>query len=74
MIPLFVGHSLLLLLSYLGGVPAEIKYLLLKANVCGIFVHVSRFVKFMLHTKNQGSKPPGFSQEDFFIFSLYKPM
>ena len=28
----------------------------------------------MLHTKYQGSKPYGFRQEDFFIFSLYKPM
>ena len=28
----------------------------------------------MLHTKYQGSKPCGFRQEDFFMFSLYRPM
>ena len=28
----------------------------------------------MLHTKYQGSRPYGFIQEDFFMFSLYKPM
>ena len=28
----------------------------------------------MLHTKYQDSMPCGFKQEDFFIFSLYKPM
>ena len=28
----------------------------------------------MLHTKYQGSRPCGFRQEDFFTFSLYKPM
>ena len=30
--------------------------------------------KVMLHTKYQGAMPKGFRQEDFFIFSLYKPM
>ena len=28
----------------------------------------------MIHTKYQGSSPRGFRQEDFFTFSLYKPM
>ena len=28
----------------------------------------------MLHTKYQSSMPCGFRQEDFFMFSLYKPM
>ena len=28
----------------------------------------------LLHTKYQGSWPGGFGQEDFFTFSLYKPM
>ena len=28
----------------------------------------------MLNTNYQGSWPPGFRQEDFFTFSLYKPM
>ena len=28
----------------------------------------------MLHTKYQGYRPYGFRQEDFFMFSLYKPM
>ena len=27
----------------------------------------------MLHTKYQGSMPCGFRQEDFLMFSLYKP-
>ena len=28
----------------------------------------------MLHTKYQGSRPCGFRQEDFFMFSLYMPI
>ena len=28
----------------------------------------------MLHTKHHGSRSCGFRQEDFFMFSLYKPM
>ena len=28
----------------------------------------------MLHTKYQDSRPCGFRQEDFFMFSLYNPM
>ena len=28
----------------------------------------------MIHTRYQGSKPCGFEQDEFFTFSLYKPM
>ena len=28
----------------------------------------------MLHTKYQGSGPCGFKEEDFFMFSSYRPM
>ena len=28
----------------------------------------------IMHTKYQGSRPCGFKQEDFFMFSLHKPM
>ena len=55
------------MLSYLAYLTPEARPFLARTNL--VEVH-----KMMLHTKYQGSLPCGFRQEEFFMFSLYKPM
>ena len=38
------------------------------------FINLVEVHLVMLHTKYQGFRPHGFRQEDFFTFSLYKPI
>ena len=39
-----------------------------------IWTNMIEVLKVMLHTKYHSSRPSGFRQEDFFKFSIYKPM
>ena len=39
-----------------------------------IWTNVVEVHEVMLHTKYQGFRPCGYRQEEFFMFSLYKPM
>ena len=61
-------------LFHVFPIEAYVKHLTLGRAIFGHNLNKLRRSLLTLHTKYQGSMPNGFRQEEFIMFSLYKPI